>query len=147
MSVEVTVVTRIGRDREAVARFAMDPANDTRWILALDSARTLTDGEVRVGTRVERVASFLGKRIVYVNEIVVLERPRRLVMRSVQAPFPMTVTYEFDETDGETLARIRTEGDPGVFYSLAGPVLAQMVKRGVRRDLEALKRLMEDQAT
>jgi hypothetical protein len=144
MSVDVTVETRIDRGRDEVARFAMDPANDTRWILALDSARKLTDGAVGAGTRVERVAAFLGKRIEYVNEVVEYAPPGRLVMRSVKAPFPMTVTYEFDEVgEGATIARIRTTGETGGFYSVAGPLLAQAVKRGVRRDLDALKRIME----
>jgi hypothetical protein len=31
MSVDVTVEKEIRRDRDAVARFVMDPANDTRW--------------------------------------------------------------------------------------------------------------------
>jgi hypothetical protein len=125
----------------------MDPANDTRWILALDSARVLPDGDpggVGVGTRVERLASFLGRRIEYVNEIEDYDPPRRLAMRSVKAPFPMTVVYEFEEAgDGATLARIRAGGDASGFYSVAGPLLNRMVRHGIRRDLEALKELME----
>jgi uncharacterized protein YndB with AHSA1/START domain len=148
MSVDVTVEQRIERPREEVARFAMDPSNDTRWILALDSARKLTEGEVGVGTRVERVASFLGKRMEYVNEIVEYDPPARLAMRSVKAPFPLSVEYEFDDSGGSaTLARIHTAGEGGGFYSLASPALARMVKRGVARDLEQLKRLMEGSAS
>jgi hypothetical protein len=161
MSVDVTVEQRIERPRDEVAHFAMDPANDTRWILALDSARVLPrarggpgsgpagggdDGpdDVGPGTRVERVAGFLGRRIEYVNEIEEYDPPRRLSMRSVKAPFPMTVVYEFEDAgDGATLARIRAGGDTRGFYSLAGPLLNQMVKRGISRDLEALKDLME----
>jgi Polyketide cyclase / dehydrase and lipid transport len=151
VGVDVTVEQRIARPREEVARFAMDPANDTRWILALDSARVLPGGArdepedgVGVGTRVERLAGFLGRRIEYVNEIEEYDPPRRLAMRSVKAPFPMTVVYEFEEAgEGATLARIRAGGDAGGFYSIAGPLLNQMVRRGIRRDLEALKELME----
>ena len=151
MGVDVTVEQRIERPRNEVARFAMDPANDTRWILALDSARVLPGAtgaegasEVGVGTRVERVAGFLGRRVEYVNQIEEYDPPRRLAMRSVKAPFPMTVVYEFEESgDGATLVRIRAGGDPGGFYSVAGPLLSQMVKHGIRRDLEALKDLME----
>jgi hypothetical protein len=174
MGVDVTVEQRIERSRDEVARFAMDPANDTRWILALDSARVLPGGpggsgpergpggrgpergpggsgpgadvadEVGLGTRVERIAGFLGRRIEYVNEIEEYDPPRRLAMRSVKAPFPMTVVYEFEEVgDGATLARIRAGGDTRGFYSVAGPLLNQMVKRGISRDLEALKELME----
>jgi hypothetical protein len=36
-----------------------------------------------MGTRVARIASFLGKRIEYVNEIDRYEPPRRLAMHSV----------------------------------------------------------------
>jgi hypothetical protein len=173
VAVDVTVEQRIERPREEVARFAMDPANDTRWILALDSARVLPGGEsargggesarggvegvrggegaadggagaVGVGTRVERLASFLGRRIEYVNEIEEYDPPRRLAMRSVKAPFPMTVVYEFEEAgEGATLARIHAGGDARGFYSVAGPVLNQMVRRGIKRDLEVLKDLME----
>jgi hypothetical protein len=148
MGVDVTVEQRIERPRDEVARFAMDPANDTRWILALDSARVLPGGDraggIGVGTRVERLASFLGRRIEYVNEIEEYDPPRRLAMRSVKAPFPMTVVYEFEEAgEGATLARIRAGGDARGFYSVAGPLLNQMVKRGISRDLEALKDLME----
>lgn len=152
MAVDVTVERRIERPREDVARFAMDPVNDTRWILALDSSRVLPgtspdaggEGAVAVGTRVERIAGFLGRRIEYVNEIEEYDPPRRLAMRSVKAPFPMTVVYEFEDAgQGATLVRIRAGGDATGFYSVAGPLLNQMVRRGIKRDLEALKDLME----
>jgi hypothetical protein len=148
VGVDVTVEQRIARPREDVARFAMDPRNDTRWILALDSARVVGGGaggaEVGPGTRVERVAGFLGRRIEYVNEIEEYDPPRRLAMRSVKAPFPMTVVYELEE-DGasSTLMRIKAGGDAKGFYNVAGPVLSQMVKRGIRRDLKALREVME----
>jgi hypothetical protein len=144
MSVDVTVEQRIERERGDVAAFAMDPANDERWIGALTSVRTLTDGPVGQGTQVERVATFLGKRIEYVNEIVEYAPPERLAMRSVKAPFPMTVTYEFEPAgDGATLARIRAGGDARGFYSMAGPLLSTMVKSGIKRDLKKLKQTLE----
>jgi uncharacterized protein YndB with AHSA1/START domain len=143
MSVDVIVETHIARPREEVAAFAMDPANDRRWIGALSEVNKLTDGPVGPGTRVERVASFLGRRIVYVNEIVEHAPPERLAMRSVKAPFPMTVVYEFEPADRGTLARIRAGGDARGFYGIAGPLLERMVRRGIARDLAALKRLLE----
>ena len=145
MAVDVTVEQHIARPREEVAGFATDPANDTLWIKALSSARKLTDGPVGVGTRVERVASFLGRRIEYVNEIEEHEHGRRLAMRSVKAPFPMTVTYEFEDAEGGgTLARIHTGGEGSGFYAMTAPMLSAMVRRGVARDLEALRSLLEE---
>jgi uncharacterized membrane protein len=143
MSTDVEVETVIRRPRGEVADYAMDWRNDTTWIRALSEARQVTDGPVGVGSRVERVAGFLGKRIEYVNEIVELDPGERLVMRSVKAPFPMTVVYEFEDADGGTRMRIRTEGDASGFYKLAGPLLAAAVRRGVAGDLAKLKATLE----
>jgi len=142
-AIDVTVETTIARPHAEVAAFATDPGNDTSWILALSSARALTDGPVGPGMRVERIASFLGRRIEYVNEVTAFEPGRRLEMRSVQGPFPMEVTYEFEDAGEGTLMRIRNRGDAGGFYRLARPMLAAAVRRGVARDLAELKRLLE----
>jgi uncharacterized membrane protein len=141
---DVTVEQRIDAATERVAAYAMDPANDATWIGALSEVNVLSEGPVGTGTRVERVASFLGKRIEYVNEIEEYEPPRRLHMRSVKAPFPMTVTYEFEPAaGGATLMRIATGGDTTGFYKLAGPLLERQVRRGVASDLRRLKEILE----
>ena len=85
MSVDVTVEQHIGRPPEEVAAYAMDPSNDRDWIGALTRVEVLDDGPVGPGTRVRRVARFLGRDMEYVNEIIELDRPRRLAMRSVKA--------------------------------------------------------------
>jgi hypothetical protein len=139
----VTVERVIHAERQRVAAFAMDPGNDPTWIGALTDAELLTDGPVGAGTRVRRVARFLGKSIEYVNEIEVYEPPERLVMRSVKAPFPMTVAYEFEPVGEGTRMRIRTTGDASGFYRLAGPLLSRQVERGVAGDLERLARVLE----
>jgi hypothetical protein len=146
MSVDVTVERRIARSRPEVAAFAMDPRNDMSWIGALTSVRQLTEGPVAVGTQVERVAAFLGRRIEYVNDIMELEQGRRLAMRSIRAPFPMVVTYDFVDSQGGTVARIRAQGDASGFYRLALPLLSFMVRRGIARDLRSLQRVLEQES-
>jgi hypothetical protein len=96
---------------------------------------------------VARVAHFLGRRVEYVNEVTELDPERVLDMRSVKAPFPMRVTYTFEPrgpagADGTTV-RNRVRGAPGGFFALFGPLLAPMVKRSVRKDLERLRDIME----
>jgi uncharacterized membrane protein len=139
----VTVEVAIDRPRPEVARYATDWRNDAEWIGALSEASLVTGPPFGVGSRVARVASFLGRRIEYVNEVVRHEPDERLVMRSVKAPFPMTVTYEFEDADGGTLMRIRAEGDASGFYRLAGPVLSRAVKRSIAGDLARLKQALE----
>jgi uncharacterized membrane protein len=143
MSTDVEVETIVERPRPEVARYAMDWRNDREWIGALSDVRLVTGEPFGVGSQVARVASFLGKRIEYVNEVVELEPGARLAMRSVKAPFPMTVVYEFEDAAEGTRMRIRAQGDPSGFYRVAGPMLARAVRRGIERDLRRLKQVLE----
>ena len=138
MSTDVAVAVAIDRPPGAVAAFAMDPANDTAWIGALTEVRLLTPGPLGTGTQVLRVARFLGKRIEYVNEITAFDPPRLLEMRSVRAPFPMTVRYEFAEDGAGTRMRIHTTGEAGGVYRMAAALLARRLRRGVAADLARL---------
>ncbi|MEW6582437.1 MAG: SRPBCC family protein [Actinomycetota bacterium] len=140
---DVTVETRVARPRPQVARLMMDPANDLAWIGALTRVEVLGGGPVGTGTQVLRVARFLGRTMEYVNEIVEYAPPARLAMRSVRAPFPMTVVYELAEDGDGTRVTIRTRGDAGGFYRLAAPLLSAAVRRSVAADLRRLKAAVE----
>ena len=143
MAVDVTVTASIDRPRDQVAAYLRDPANDTDWIGGLRSARLLTPGPVTVGSQVERVAGFLGRRVEYVNEITELTDDR-LAMRSVRSPFPMRVAYGHrDAGDGTTEVSVRVQGDAGRFYALVSPLLGLAVRRSVSRDLRNLKQALE----
>jgi uncharacterized membrane protein len=143
MPVDVTATGTIGRPRDEVAAYLRDPANDTSWIGGLRSARLLTPGPVAVGSQVERVASFLGRRVEYVNEVTELTG-ERLAMRSLRSPFPMRVTYRHDQaSDGATEVSVRVEGNAGRFYALAAPLLGVAVRRSIARDLRNLERVLE----
>ncbi len=88
----------------------------------------------------------MGRTIRYVNEIVAFEPPTRLAMHAVESPFPMDVTYTFtsDRDTGGTVARIDVAGEPAGFFStLARPLLRAMVVRTVGKDLQRLKRQLE----
>ncbi|HXG35823.1 MAG TPA: SRPBCC family protein [Dehalococcoidia bacterium] len=140
---EATAEIIINRPLAEVAAFVMDPANDLSWIGGVKEVQILTSLPLQAGTRVRRVAAFLGRRIEYVNEVVSYDPPRRLEMRSVQGPFPMTVVYELKEAESGTRLHIRAAGDATGFFKLAGPLLSNAVRRSVNRDLRTLKERLE----
>jgi uncharacterized membrane protein len=147
MAVDVTATASIDRPRDEVAAYLRDPANDTKWIGGIRSARLLTPGQVTVGSQVERVAGFLGRRVQYVNEITELTADR-LAMRSVRSPFPMRVTYGHrDAGDSTTEVLVRVQGDAARFYALVAPLLGLAVRRSITRDLRNLKRVLEQRLT
>ena len=142
MSVEVRAATLIRRPRAAVADYMFDPRHDAEWTTGVVACRPLTDGPLRVGSRVERVAMFLGRRFTY--EYVVTARDGdRAVDLSVDKPFPMQIRYELADEGGATVASIRARGDAGRFFRIAGPLLSQMVRRNIARDLRELKAHLE----
>jgi hypothetical protein len=107
-----------------------------------------TPAPIGEGSRVRRLATFLGQRIPYVMEVRSLTPAREMVMHAVESPFPMDVTYRFEPAGpNRTRARIRVAGTPGGYYRLAGPLLPGMVRRSVTSDLRRLKAQLERGAT
>ena len=147
MSVDVVVEQEIAAPRELVAAFASDPANEPRWLRDLDRSEALTGGAFGAGTIVQRITSVFGRETEYVHEIVAFEPGRRMELRTIKAPFPLCVTYEFEDTAaGGTLARIHTTGGGHPIVKVAGPLLARIVRRSVAKDLATLRRVIEDAA-
>lgn len=144
MSTDVRAETVVARPRPEVAAYAMDYRNDPVWIGGIREARQVSGDGIAVGARVERVAAFLGRRIEYVLEVDDLTPGTRIVMRSVRAPFPMVVTYEFADADGGTRVGVRVQGDASGFYAhLLGPLLSPMVRRNITGDVRRLRRVLE----
>jgi uncharacterized membrane protein len=143
MSTHVDESIEIARPAGEVARYMFDWRNDPEWIGGISEARLVTDGDFGIGSRVERVASFVGKRIEYVLEIEDYQPGALLAMRSVRAPFPMSVTYEVADTRGAARVRVQVEGDASGLYKLAGPLLNLQAARSIAADLRRLKALLE----
>ena len=147
MTLDVLAAIDIARPPEAVAEYEFDPANDALWIGGVKQAEQLTDGPIRVGSRVRRLGSFLGRPIEWVMDVVEHVPARRLAMHAIRSPFPMDVTYELAPAEGGTHASIRIQGHAGGAYGLLGPLTPLMVRRSVQSDLRRLKRAMERDTT
>lgn len=80
----------------------------------------------------------------YVYEIIELLPGQRLVMRTAQGPFLMQTTYAWThEGQASTRMVLRNTGSPAGFSMLAGPVMAPIMRRAMRKDLRKLKELLE----
>ncbi len=144
MAVDVTVETRIARPPAEVAAFAGDPTNAPEWYANIVSVEWQTPPPVAVGSRMDFVAHFLGRRIAYTYEVVALDPGVRLVMSTAQGPFPMETTYTWEPLpDGGTRMTLRNRGEPSGFAALARPVMATAIRRATTKDLARLKGLLE----
>ncbi|MGZ4448014.1 SRPBCC family protein [Oryzihumus sp.] len=144
MSVDVTVETVVERPVAAVAAYAGDPTNAPEWYANIASVEWRTEPPVRVGSRMDFVASFLGRRIAYTYEVTELVPGERLEMRTAQGPFPMRTTYTWEPVgDARTRMTLRNDGEPRGFGRVAAPVMATAVRRATTADLRRLKRILE----
>jgi uncharacterized membrane protein len=143
-AVDVLTELVITRPCDQVAAYAADPSNAPHWYANITSVRWQTEPPIRVGSRLEFVARFIGRTMAYTYEVVEYEPGRRLVMRTAQGPFPMETTYTFDPVDaGHTRMRLRNRGEPAGFAGIARPLLASAMRRANTKDLARLKRLLE----
>jgi hypothetical protein len=144
MSVDVRVETRINLPVSVVAAFAGDPTNAPDWYANIKSVVWQTQPPVAVGSRMDFVAQFLGRRLAYTYEVVELEPDRRLVMRTADGPFPMRTTYTWEVTgERSTRMTLRNSGNPAGFSRVAAPVMELAMRRATTKDLARLKMLLE----
>jgi uncharacterized membrane protein len=144
MPVDVETRIEIDRPREQVADYASDPGNATAWYENIESVKWESGPPLAVGSRIEFVARFLGRRLGYTYEVRELVAGERLVMSTADGPFPMETIYAWADTEaGGTSMTLRNRGEPSGFSRVVAPMMAVMMRRANRKDLERLKQLLE----
>ncbi len=147
MGVDVQCERTIPRPRSEVAAYAADPDNTTSWYSNIKAVEWATPRPLAVGSRLEFIATFLGRRLSYTYEIRELVPGERLVMSTAQGPFPMETTYTWEDAgDGATRMTLRNRGEPSGFRKIAGPVMARAMQRAMTKDLERLSAILERRA-
>jgi uncharacterized membrane protein len=144
--VDVTTLIDIGRPREVVAAYVADPDHTPDWYANIERVTWQTEKPLTTGTRLAFVARFLGRTLSYTYEVIDFVPDERLVMATAEGPFPMETTYIWTDLLGDrTQMTLRNRGLPSGFAGLTAPVMAAAMNRANRKDLAALKALLERQ--
>jgi uncharacterized membrane protein len=142
--VDVQTEIEIDRPRGEVAPYASDPDNATAWYENIKSVEWRSRKPLSVGSRVDFVARFLGRRLAYTYEVKELIPNERFVMSTAEGPFPMETTYSWQDTStGGTKMVLRNRGEPSGFSRLFAPMMASAMRRANRKDLASLKAVLE----
>lgn len=144
MAVDVLTEIVINRPLAEVAVYVGDPSNAPEWYRNIESVEWQTALPITVGSRMDFVAHFLGRRLAYTYEVVELVPNERLVMRTAQGPFPMETSYQWTAA-GESATRmsLRNRGEPSGFAGMAAPLMSAAMRRANQKDLSRLKTLLE----
>jgi hypothetical protein len=145
MHLDVVNSVVIDRPVADVSRYAADPDNAPLWYENIKSVEWKTPRPAQVGSRVDFVAMFLGRRLAYTYEFVEFTPGKRLMMRTPGPPFPMETTYMWEDENGGTRMTLRNRGTPSGFFSWLAPLMSFMVGRANKKDLALLKRRLEGQ--
>ena len=144
MGVDVTTRMEIGRPREEVAGYAVEPDNAPEWYVNIKAVKWLTARPLGVGSRFAFAAAFLGRRLEYTYEVREHVPGERFVMSTAEGPFPMETTYTWEQAPGErTLMTLRNRGEPTRLGDFTSRVIERAIARANRRDLDRLRALLE----
>ena len=144
MAVDVQVETVIARPVTEVAAYAGDPSHAPDWYVNIREVTWRTPPPVALGSRMDFVARFLGRRLSYTYEVVELVPGERLAMRTADGPFPMETTYTWEPAgDAGTRMTLRNRGTPSGLAGVAAPVMERSMRRATTKDLARLKTILE----
>src|SRR5258707_14717613 len=144
MSVDVSTSVIINRPNTSVSSYAANPDNAPEWYVNIKAVEWKTVPPVAIGSHIALVAHFFGRRMAYTYEVVELVPTERFVMRTAEGPFPMETTYTWESApDGGTRMTLPNRGTPTGFSTLVAPLMSRAARNANRKDLAALKRLLE----
>ncbi|GAB3197673.1 putative membrane protein [Pontibacter aydingkolensis] len=144
MAVNILTETIIQRPADEVAAYAANPDNAPEWYVNIKAVKWKTPKPLQVGSQIAFIAKFLGRELAYTYEIVEYVPGQKLMMRTVQGPFPMETTYTWEDLgNGQTRMTLRNAGEPSGFSKLFSPFMASAMRRANEKDLKKLKELLE----
>lgn len=142
-TIDVATAILIRCPHEEVAKFAADPDNAPKWYLNVKSVEWKSPKALAPGARIAFQAHFLRRKLAYIYEIAEFVPGQRLVMRT-DRPFYMETTYTWEPVDdNSTRMTLRNRGNPTGFSKLFRPILPFAIKLANRKDLQALKTILE----
>ncbi len=141
--IETVTTVDVDRPPSEVFDYVADFENNPRWQSGMVAARWITEPPLRVGSRYEQEARFLGRRITSTFEVVALEPGRMVRATTVTGSFPITFTRTVEpEGDGSRVTAV-VQGDASGFFRLAEPLMRRKVQQSIDADYVRLRSLLE----
>jgi uncharacterized protein YndB with AHSA1/START domain len=141
--VKFEITTHINRPVAEVFKYLADPTKLPEWNSIVEEA-TPSETPVRVGTKIQTRARFLGRKIDSPTVVSEYELNKRYANKS-EKPFPLTITNTFEAEGGGTKVVAIFDGEPGGFFKVGEPILARIAKKQFQAQLETAKELLEAQ--
>ncbi len=139
-SFETSVV--IARPLEEVFAFTTDINNNIKWQRILVDTG-FTHGEIMdIGTKYRYTVKFMGKRIETEAVVTAFEENRAFSAKTIKGPVTGEFHLSFEPVHSGTALTTRCRAELG-YFKLTKPIALRLAREQYRKDLDALKRLLE----
>jgi uncharacterized protein YndB with AHSA1/START domain len=140
------ITIHISRPPAEVFAFVADPHNMPAWYEAVDHVTKTTNGPNGPGAQYHVTRTLPGGQAHNDIELTEHQPNRRVTLESLNGPTPFRYSYALEPAGPRTRltleGRISSAGLPGPMGQLDG-VATQLFKRGMRQNLNQLKRIVE----
>ena len=135
---ELTASVVISRPSGKVFTYLAEPSNNPLWQKGMKRCTWTTAPPIAVGSRYRQEASFLGRPVVSVFEVVAFTDQTSITFETIESTFPIKVSrWVEDRGDGTCRVSAAIEGGPRVPRFLAG-LVRRTAQRAVTRDYARL---------
>ena len=132
----------IERQKQEVFEFLADPANDPKWRESAVSSEWMTEGPIKVGSRLKSVDKLMGRKIESTSEVTVYDPPNKYGLKTLGGlvPFEFTMTLE-PEGDGTRLT-MEGQAEVGGFFKVAEGLVRRQLEKQLEADFAGQKRVL-----
>jgi uncharacterized protein YndB with AHSA1/START domain len=133
----------IDRSPQDVFNVITDPDTNSLWQTMTESVEFDSNGSPGVGSTMNVVARFLGRKMEMKIEVTAWEPPQRFDWKIVNGPYPSEVSNRIEAQGEGALLTSVGQGEPGGFFKLAEGLVARQLEKQLDTNYETLKLLME----
>ncbi|MBC8504660.1 MAG: SRPBCC family protein [Anaerolineales bacterium] len=141
-TIEANII--INHPIEEIFDFVTDVNNAARWQSGIIAAKAISNGSIGVGTTYQYIVQVMGRKIETQGEITAYEPHVRYAWKSTKGPFPLSGGTAFEPTPKEVRVTDTVDVEPGGFFKLAEPVIANQQQSQMEKDLAKLKQVLEE---
>jgi hypothetical protein len=123
--------------------FVSNPANSHRYQKGLISSELLPEGPMGLGSTLRDRSKFMGRMVINESEVSEYDPPNALTLTTSAGPINGHFTMSCTQVEGGTEFAYHFEGRASGLLKMFEGMLAGQVAGTVRKDLAAVKTLLE----
>jgi carbon monoxide dehydrogenase subunit G len=133
----------IDRPVHEVWEYLTDPECVPEWQSSAQSSHQVSDGPMRVGTRLRDERRFMGRRATSDVEVSEYEPEHLFTLHGLSGPVRFTVHHRLSENGAGTRLDVQAEADPGGIGRFMRPMIERAAGHELRGDFNRLKEKLE----